>query len=189
MPAPSRSFLCVRHGTTDWNRLGRFQGLTDIPLNDEGISQARAAARRLQAATFDHVVSSPLLRAVKTAEIIAEACSKPVSIDPDLIECNFGAFEGRPISEVMDEHGIAAVEALATILPHDAEPWHSVSARSLACVGKWLDHYPQVNILFVSHDAVMQSMSSALCKRWFNNRHGTPVRFLGDGNLWTVEEV
>lgn len=189
LPAPSRSFLCVRHGTTDWNRLGRFQGLTDIPLNDEGVSQAAAAARRLQAVAFDQVVRSPLLRAVTTAEIIAEACSKRVSIDPDLSECDFGNFEGRSISEVMAEHGIAAVEALATILPHDAKPWRAVSARSLACVGKWLDRYPRDNILFVSHDAVMQSMSEALCKSWFNNRCGTPFRFLRDGNVWRVEEV
>jgi broad specificity phosphatase PhoE len=114
---------------------------------------------------------------------------KAVSIDTDLIECHFGGFERRSVSEVMAEHGITAVEALATILPPDAEPWRAVSARSLACVGKWLDRYPQENILFVSHDAVMQSMSEALCKSWFHNRHGTPFRFLKDGNVWTVEEV
>lgn len=57
--APSRSFLCVRHGVTDWNRQGRFQGLTDIPLNDEGIAQAQAAARRLRDIRLDYVVSSP----------------------------------------------------------------------------------------------------------------------------------
>jgi broad specificity phosphatase PhoE len=189
LAAPSRSFLCVRHGITDWNRQGRFQGLTDIPLNDEGISQANAAARRLQDIPFDYVVSSPLIRAVKTAEIIAAASRKPVSIDTDLIECDFGSFEGRSISEVMDEHSITAVEALATILPSDGEPWPSVSERSLCCVGQWLDRHPHATILFVSHDAVMQSMSDALCKRWFNNRHGTPFRFERSGGAWTLEEV
>lgn len=187
--APSRSFLCVRHGITDWNRQGRFQGLTDIPLNDEGISQANAAALRLQDVPFDHVVSSPLIRAVKTAEIIAAALRKPVSIDTGLIECDFGSFEGRSIAEVMDAHGIAAVDALATILPSDGEPWPSVSERSLRCAAKWLDRHPQATILFVSHDAVMQSMSDALCKRWFNNRHGTPFRFERSGDVWKLEEV
>lgn len=187
--APSRSFLCVRHGVTDWNRQGRFQGLTDIPLNDEGIAQAQAAARRLRDVRLDYVVSSPLIRAVKTAEIIAAASGKPVAIDADLIECDFGSFEGRPISEVMDEHGITAMEALATILPEDGEPWPSISVRSLHCVGQWLDRHPQAAILFVCHDAVMQSMSEALCKRWFNNRHGTPFRFERTGNVWTLEEI
>ena len=131
--APSRSFLCIRHGVTDWNRQGRFQGLTDIPLNDEGIAQAQAAVRRLRDIRLDYVVSSPLIRAVKTAEIIAAASGKPVAIDAGLIECDFGSFEGRPISEVMDEHGITAVEALATILP-DGRRAVAVSLQPFAAV-------------------------------------------------------
>jgi broad specificity phosphatase PhoE len=186
---PSRSFLCVRHGVTDWNRQGRFQGRTDIPLNDEGISQAHSAARRLQGIPFDHVISSSLIRAVKTAEIIATASCKPVTIDADLIECDFGSFEGRSIRQTMAQHGIATKESLASILPSDGEAWASVSERSLRCVGKWLDRHPQAVILFVSHDAVMQSMSEALCNSWFDNSHGTPIRFDRTGGVWTVDEV
>ena len=63
----------------------------------------------------------------------------------------------------------------------------SVSERSLRCVGRWLDRHPRATILFVSHDAVMQS--DALCKRWFNNRHGTPFWFERTGDVWGVEEV
>lgn len=186
---PSRSFLCLRHGVTDWNRERRFQGRTDVALNDEGILQAQSASRRLQGIPFDMVVSSPLRRATTTAEIIAAAISKPVSIEADLIECDFGGFEGRSIPEVMGEHGITAVEALAKILPSDGEPWASVSARSLRAVRHWLDRHPRAVILFVSHDAVMQSMSEALCDRWFDNRHGTPFRFARTGDSWTIDEV
>jgi broad specificity phosphatase PhoE len=187
--APSRSFLCLRHGVTDWNRHGRFQGRTDNPLNDDGIAQAHAAAQRLQSVRFDTIVSSPLLRAVKTAEIIAAASRKAVTIDADLIECDFGSFEGQPIAEVMDAHGITAKKALATILPSDGEAWASVSERSLRCVGKWLDRHPQAVILFVCHDAVMQSMSEALCRRWLDNRHGTPFRFDRTGDGWSVDAL
>jgi probable phosphoglycerate mutase len=187
--APSRSFLCLRHGATDWNREGRFQGRTDVPLNDEGISQARSAARRLQGVAFDTIVSSPLIRAVKTAEIIAAASRKPVSVDARLIECDFGSFEGRSIRETMAEHGIAAKEALATILPSDGEAWAAVSQRSLRCVGKWLDRHPQAVILFVSHDAVMQAMSEALYRRWFDNRHGVPFLFARTEDVWRIDEV
>jgi broad specificity phosphatase PhoE len=63
----SRAFLCVRHGVTDWNSQDRFQGLTDNPINDEGIAQAFAVARRLRWLRIDQIVSSPLRRAVKTA--------------------------------------------------------------------------------------------------------------------------
>ena len=187
--APSRSFICLRHGVTDWNRERRFQGRTDVALNNEGILQAQSAAWRLQGIPFDMIVSSPLRRAATTAEIIAAASGKPVSIEADLIECDFGSFEGRSISEVMGEHGITAVEALANILPSDGEPWATVSARSLRAVCHWLDRHPQAVILFVSHDAVMQSMSEALCRRWFDNRHGTPFRFTRTGDRWTIDEV
>jgi probable phosphoglycerate mutase len=179
----------VRHGVTDWNREERFQGRTDVPLNGEGIAQAQAASRRLQSVPFDFIVSSPLIRAVKTAKIIAATSSRPVTVEADLIECDFGSFEGRPIAEVMSEFGITAKEALATILPPAAELWPAVAERSLRCIGKWLSHHPQAGILFVSHDAVMQAMSEALCGRWFDNRHGVPFRFARTGDVWAVEEV
>jgi broad specificity phosphatase PhoE len=188
LPTSSRSFLCLRHGVTDWNRQGRFQGRTDIPLNDEGISQAHAAALRLQNTRLDHIVASPLVRAVKTAEIVA-ASSTPLAIDDGITECDFGSLEGRSIAEVMKEHGITAMEQLATILPPDGEPWASVSARSLRCISQWLDRHPQALILFVCHDAAMQSISEALCGRWIDNRHGTPFRFGRAGDAWSVAEV
>ena len=186
---PSRSFLCLRHGVTDWNSEGRFQGRTDIPLNNEGISQAREAAGRLQNARLNHIVASPLIRAVKTAEIVAATSPAPLTIDDGIIECDFGSLEGRSIAEVMKEHGITAMEDLATILPPDGEPWASVSARSLRCIGQWLDRYPQASILFVCHDGVMQSLSETLCGRWLDNRHGTPFRFGRDGDVWSVDAV
>jgi broad specificity phosphatase PhoE len=186
---PSRSFLCLRHGVTDWNRQGRFQGRTDIPLNDKGIAQAHAAAQRLKNVPLHHVVSSPLIRALRTAEIAAATLSKTVTIDNGIIECDFGSLEGRSIGATMEEHAIAAVEDLVSILPADAEAWALVSARSLGCVSKWLAHHPQDEILFVCHDAVMQAMAEALCDRWFDNPHGTPFRFARTGDRWSVDEV
>jgi broad specificity phosphatase PhoE len=189
LAAPSRSFLCLRHGATDWNRQGLFQGRTDNPLNDDGIAQAHVAAQRLQSMPFDQIVSSPLVRALKTAEIIAAASSKPVSIDDGIIECDFGSLEGKSIRAAIAQHGIIAMEQLVSILPPDAEAWAKVSARALGCLGKWLDHDPQANILFVCHDAVMQSLAEALCGRWFDNRHGTPFRFARTGDGWELQEV
>jgi broad specificity phosphatase PhoE len=187
--APSRSFLRLRHGVTDWNRQGRFQGRTDNPLNDDGIVQAHAAARRLQNAGIDHVVASPLLRAVQTAEIVAAVSPKPVAIDDGIIECDFGSLEGQSIAEIMKAHRLKTVEDLVSILPPDGERWPSISARALRCVGKWLDRHPKATILFVCHDAVMQSMSEALCAKWLDNRHGTPFRYARAGDAWTVDEV
>jgi broad specificity phosphatase PhoE len=189
LATPSRSFLCVRHGVTDWNAQGLFQGRTDIPLNDEGILQAHAAALRLRNLRLDHVVASPLVRAVKTAEIVASASTAPLTIDEGIIECDFGSLEGRSIEEAMKEHGFTARDQIATILPADGEAWASVSTRSLRCVSQWLDRHPQAMILFVCHDGVMQAMSEVLCGHWFDNRHGTPFRFERTGDVWRVDEV
>lgn len=174
---------------TDWNVQGRFQGRTDVPLNQEGVSQAHTTARRLENIPFHHIVSSPLVRAARTAEIIATALSKPISIDCDLIECDFGSLEGKSIANAMAEHRITERRSLASILPSDAEPWGSVSERSMCCIRKWLERHPKMIILFVSHDAVMQSISEALCQSWFDNRHCTPFKFAQTGERWTLEEL
>ena len=189
METPPRSFICLRHGVTDWNRQGRFQGRTDVPLNDDGILQAHAAALRLQNTRLDQIVASPLVRAVKTAEIVATSSSVPLAIDDGIIECDFGSLEGRSITEVMKENDITEMGQLTTILPPDGEPWAAVSVRSLACVSRWLERHPQSVILFVCHDAVMQSMAEALCGHWFENRHATPFRFQWTGDLWTLHDV
>lgn len=189
LAAPSRSFLCLRHGVTEWNRDGRFQGRTDNPLNEDGLVQAHAAARRLQAVRLGHVVTSPLARAMRTAEIIATASSKLVTIDDDLIECDFGSFEGKPVRETMAQHGVTTAEGLVSILPEDAEPWAIVSQRSLRCVSLWLERHRQGEILFVCHDGVMQAMAQVLCGGFFKNSHGVPFRFAPSADVWTVEEV
>jgi broad specificity phosphatase PhoE len=186
---PSRSFLCLRHGATDWNRQGRFQGRTDNPLNDDGIAQAHAAAEKLRAVELGHVVSSPLLRAVQTAEIIANVASKTVTLDRGLIELDFGSFEGKAVRELMMQHGASSAQGLVDMLPADSEPWADVATRALWSVGQWLDRHQQDEILFVCHDAVMQSMAQTLTGKFFKNGHGRPFRFTRTDDAWTVVEV
>jgi broad specificity phosphatase PhoE len=186
---PSRSFLCLRHGVTDWNARGLFQGRTDVPLNGEGIARAHAAAQRLRNVPFDHIVASPLARALMTAEIIASMRRALLDVDDGIIECDFGNLEGTSIAETMKAHGLSTVEDLVSILPPDGEPWPTISARALSCISRWLDRDPRAMILFVCHDAVMQAMSEALCGRWIDNRHGTPFRFERTGDVWSVDEV
>ena len=81
----------VRHAATDWNGKARFQGHTDVPLNEEGRAQARSLAEALRDRRFDGIWSSPLARAVETAVI---AVGEP-AIDVRLIEFDFGALEGK----------------------------------------------------------------------------------------------
>jgi broad specificity phosphatase PhoE len=189
MLAPSRSFICLRHGATDWNRQGRFQGRTDNPLNDDGIAQAHAAAEKLRAVELGHVVSSPLLRAVQTAEIIAAIASKTITLDHGLIELDFGSFEGQPVRELMIKHGKNSAQGLVDMLPADSEPWADVASRALGSVSQWLARHPEGEILFVCHDAVMQSMAQRLTGNFFKNGHGKPFRFARTEDAWAVVEV
>lgn len=83
----------VRHGQTDWNVEGRYQGRIDIELNQVGINQAEEIAEKLKDVRFDYVFSSPLIRAYDTASIISSDCK--IKKDNRLIErCN-GELEGK----------------------------------------------------------------------------------------------
>src|SRR5689334_18147201 len=114
---PKRPFIFVRHAQTDWNVEGRLQGHTDVPLNAEGIRQASVICEKLLADHVDYVISSPLIRALKTAAYIAETHQKPIHIDSRLKERSFGRYEGRITNEVKKEHGIPPEQSITTILP------------------------------------------------------------------------
>ena len=87
----------VRHGESEWNVEKRICGITDIPLTDRGREQARITAAKIvdQGIKADGILCSPLKRARETAGIIAEATGFPLSVEPRLIEQNFGTFEGK----------------------------------------------------------------------------------------------
>ena len=90
----------VRHGKTDWNKEGRYQGRIDVDLNSEGVSQAIKLRCKLADIKFDKVFSSPLKRAYKTAQII---CDNDIITDYRLIErCN-GKLEGKLKNEIKEK--------------------------------------------------------------------------------------
>ena len=91
--------LLTRHGQTDWNVKGKIQGLTDIELNETGVEQAEATREKLLNENIDVIISSPLKRARKTAEIIAKGRNIPLLIDPRITERCFGKFEGKTAQE------------------------------------------------------------------------------------------
>ncbi|NLB84371.1 MAG: histidine phosphatase family protein [Synergistaceae bacterium] len=93
--------LFVRHGKTDWNGQFRFQGKSDIPLNDEGRMQARKLSLRLLAEKDFRIFSSPMARAVETADIIAASRSEcDIQLREGLAEMGFGSWEGRTLHEI-----------------------------------------------------------------------------------------
>lgn len=95
------NLIFVRHGQTDWNLEGRIQGSVDNPLNENGINQAKELAMFLKDRKIDLIISSPLIRAQQTANIINEGREIPIVIDNGVIERNFGELEGKIVDETV----------------------------------------------------------------------------------------
>lgn len=103
----------IRHGQTDYNLIGKFQGQVDIPLNENGIAQAQKSAKELSEVKFDAVFSSPLKRALKTAQIVT---TTEIKVDNRIIERSFGLLEGKTsvndYENKIDEYKIETIKHL-----------------------------------------------------------------------------
>lgn len=188
---PQRPFYFLRHGETDWNREGRYQGRSDIPLNAAGIAQAHAAAQRLAAAGIDRVVASPLIRAHRTAEIVAGQRALPIHTEGGLVERHFGSFEGLIIREVKARHGIPLDQPSTAILPADADPWQEIFQRVPPVIARWLGLFPNETLLFVAHGGVFDALHLHLIgpRTGAESTHALPyvARPLAKG--WTLAPV
>lgn len=132
MHAPIRLYL-TRHGRTTWNHVGRFQGHTDIPLDEVGRAQSAELAEKLRG-EVDAVIASDLLRASETARIVAEALAIPMlGLDADLRERGYGIFEGLTSEECIQRHPAiwAARGDNRNFEPPGSEPAAAVKARML----------------------------------------------------------
>src|SRR5204863_7927182 len=145
------TLLLVRHGETDWNREGRWQGHSDTPLNEAGRAQARDLAAQLP--DVDVVYSSDLARARETAEILAEALGLEVRLDPRLRERGFGAWEGKTSAEIEAAFGDEHARWMGGEAPGaaDAEPFDEFGARGQEFVTDVLARHADETVLIVAH--------------------------------------
>ena len=113
-------FAFIRHGQTDWNRDDRLQGSSDIPLNDAGRAQAHEAADLLRGQGWQVIVSSPLVRARETAQIIADDLGIELGMSyPELVERDYGVHEGDSSSDMVVRHpnrDYPGAESLASVV-------------------------------------------------------------------------
>jgi probable phosphoglycerate mutase len=98
------NILLVRHGETTWNREGRYQGRTDIPLSETGQAQVQRLGDRLRNVPIAAAIASPLSRAKTTAEAVLAGHTLTLELDPGLLEISHGAWEGKLASEVERDH-------------------------------------------------------------------------------------
>ncbi len=123
----------VRHGETDWNAAGRLLSFTDLPLNDRGEQQAATLATDLAGISWDRAVSSPLVRARRTAEIVlaARADAPRLVIDERLREMDFGPYEGWSEPELAADPVAATRRRDGAQIP-GVEPEEQVAQRAQA---------------------------------------------------------
>ena len=96
--------ILVRHGETNWNVTEVFRGRIDVDLNETGLKQAKLQSGYLAGINIDAIYSSPLKRALKTAEVIAGRKKLEVKIAPGLIDFDFGTWQGLSRQEVMNKY-------------------------------------------------------------------------------------
>lgn len=157
----------IRHGQTEWNVLRKMQGRDDIPLNELGLSQVYEASEGIKNACnntgfkFDRVITSPLLRAKKTGEMIAEAVGCPCFSDERIIERDFGILSGTQYSPnskaISEDVSVQGLEPLDTVLSRVTE-----FVKENAKIGE--------NVLAVSHGSVTKIFALSVKKApWVTN--------------------
>ena len=161
-PHSGPRLLLVRHGETNWNKESRYQGIRDIPLNDNGRSQSRKASTFLQNVPIDFAVSSSMLRPKETAEIILEQHPE-VSLEttPELIEICHGLWEGMLELEIQAEYGELLQQwkdKPETVQMPEGENLQQVWDRGVAAWNKIAEDHSNTDtpktVLVVAHDAI-----------------------------------
>ena len=151
----------IRHGQTDWNLAGRFQGHTDIPLNSRGLIQARELAGKLSGIQFEAIYSSDLSRASQTAAILSQQLNLPVLADPRLREISQGEWEGMSLTEVREKFKFdpnQANESPETSRAPGGESVNEVAARMKAAADAIAAAYPDGKVLLVSHGLAVATL-------------------------------
>ncbi|HEX6419574.1 MAG TPA: histidine phosphatase family protein [Acidimicrobiales bacterium] len=173
-PRDATRILLVRHGQSEWNATGRWQGQADPPLSDLGRLQAREAAHAVGA--VDAVWSSDLQRAVATATIVAEAIGVgPVVVDPDLRERDAGEFSGLTRPEIEQRFpGYLAADRR----PPGWEPDDRLLTRALRALHRIAEAVRGGDVLAVTHGGLVYTLEAS---------HGLPHQRLANAEGRWVE--
>ena len=156
--------ILTRHGETEWNVAEIFRGRIDIELNETGRKQAQLLAEYLSHLKLEAIYSSPLKRALKTAEIIADHHRLGVEIAPGLIDFNYGEWQGQPHQEVKDKYkGLYAqwINRPDQVKIPAGESLDDVRERALEVINRVVARY-KGTVALVSHRVVNKVLICAL---------------------------
>ncbi len=150
----------VRHGYTHWNSLGKLQGVQDTELHETGLEQAKTLGKRLKCENITKIYTSPLKRAFTTAEIINEYTHVPIIKDENLIEMNFGVWQGLTLEDVKKVHSEFFSywddNRFETVIPN-GESYEIVSIRAFKTIEK-IAKSNDKNVLLISHGSLIRAL-------------------------------
>ncbi len=157
--------ILVRHGQTEWNRIERFRGQMDVPLNEMGHRQAEAIAKALTGWPVVAVYASPLCRAQDTARPIAEAFQLPCQTLDGLLDIHYGQWAGLSPEEAQARY--PEMHALWRTAPHLARPTGGesladVRERAVAALHQTIAAHPAQTIVLVGHQVVNKVLCCAV---------------------------
>ncbi len=150
--------LLIRHGQTDWNRDRRWQGWSDVALNETGLAQAAAVAERLRNEPLDAIYASDLIRAAETArQIGAHHKIEPV-LDPGWREIALGELEGVPASQVATSGEAVTTTFLSGPLAPGAETFDALQGRLVAALKRIVAAHAGQTVAVVSHGGALRTL-------------------------------
>jgi len=154
-------FWLVRHGETDWNAAGRYQGQADIPLNANGLAQARALLPTFAGLPIAAIYSSDLQRALTTAGLLGEALGLPVGVHRGLREAGLGRWEGMLFADIQVTYA-AEWEARRRdpvhARPPEGESLAETAARGVATANEIARLHPGAQVILVSHGVLLAGL-------------------------------
>ncbi len=189
-------FYLIRHGETEWNSKGIYQGLTDIPLSEEGEKQALCLGKRFEnpSIKLDAVYSSPLQRAIKTAESMANAKGLSVVAYEHFKEINFGEWEGHNVKQLTEKYGKRYTDfyerPFSNTFPGEGS-FEIVKERSVEGFYQLLEKHKGQSVAIVSHGGVLRVLIMALMdmdetfykKMWLSNTSITTIDVSENGKM------
>lgn len=176
----------MRHGQTSWNQEGKYQGHSDISLNERGIKQGNLVAKRLANEKISAIYSSDLLRAQQTAEAIAEYHGLSVITKPEFREINFGIWEGLTYQEIMEDWSeilTAMYSKPGEIGPPQGESFQVVKQRVTRSLQECIAEHQEQTIVLVSHGGTMRVLLCAalgigLDKMWSMRQDSSAINII-----------
>lgn len=151
--------VLVRHGETEWSRTGRHTGLTDVPLTATGEEQARALAPSLTGLRPVAVLTSPLARARRTAEL---AGLSPAAVDDDLLEWDYGGYEGLTTAQIREQRGDAWTVFADGVVPGrtPGESLEQVAARVRRVLRRVRPLLTESDVVLVGHGHCLRVLAA-----------------------------